>query len=60
MCDVNSPRMPGPNGEGDDEARDNQGPLHRACEWGLEPVVQCLVEHQADVNAKVGRNVSLL
>ncbi|XP_072043178.1 rabankyrin-5-like [Amphiura filiformis] len=52
MCDVNTPRMPGPNGEGGEEAHDGQGPLHRACEWGLEQVVQCLVEHQADVNAK--------
>eukprot|EP00057_Strongylocentrotus_purpuratus_P000774 XP_001183012.1 PREDICTED: rabankyrin-5 [Strongylocentrotus purpuratus] len=52
MCDVNSSRRPGPNGEGPDEAFDGQGPLHHACEWGLEQVVQCLIEHQADINAK--------
>ncbi|XP_054749515.2 rabankyrin-5-like [Lytechinus pictus] len=52
MCDVNSPRRPGPNGEGPDEAFDGQGPLHHASEWGLEQVVQCLIEHQADINAK--------
>ncbi|XP_038074756.1 rabankyrin-5-like isoform X2 [Patiria miniata] len=52
MCDVNSPRRPGPHGEGGMEAKDGQGPLHRACEWGQELVVQCLVEQQADVNAK--------
>ncbi|XP_072163422.1 rabankyrin-5-like [Diadema setosum] len=52
MCDVNSPRRPGPNGEGPDEAFDGQGPLHHACEWGQEEVVQCLIEHQADINAK--------
>ena len=53
MCDVNSPRRPGPHGEGGMESKDGQGPLHRACEWGQELVVQCLVEQQADVNAKV-------
>ncbi|XP_033627890.1 rabankyrin-5-like [Asterias rubens] len=52
MCDVNSPRRPGPHGEGGMESKDGQGPLHRACEWGQELVVQCLVEQQADVNAK--------
>lgn len=52
-CDVNSPRQPGPNGEGDEEARDGQSPLHLAGCWGLEEVVQCLLEFGANVNAQV-------
>ncbi|KAM4547489.1 rabankyrin-5-like [Fundulus diaphanus] len=51
-CDVNSPRRPGPNGEGDEEARDGQSPLHLASSWGLEDVVQCLLEFGANVNAQ--------
>ncbi|KAJ8412357.1 hypothetical protein AAFF_G00126930 [Aldrovandia affinis] len=51
-CDVNSPRRPGPNGEGDEEARDGQTPLHLAGSWGLEEVVQCLLEFGANVNAQ--------
>ena len=52
-CDVNSPRQPGPNGEGDEEARDGQSPLHLAASWGLEDVGQCLLEFGANVNAQV-------
>ena len=52
-CDVNSPRQPGPNGEGDEEARDGQTPLHLASIWGLEEVVQCLLEFGANVNTQV-------
>lgn len=52
-CDVNSSRRPGPNGEGDEEARDGQSPLHLASSWGLEEVVQCLLEFGANVNAQV-------
>lgn len=52
-CDVNSPRRPGPNGEGDEEARDGQSPLHLAASWGLEEVAQCLLEFGANVNAQV-------
>lgn len=52
-CDVNSTRKPGPNGEGDEEARDGQTPLHLASSWGLEDVVQCLLEFGANVNAQV-------
>lgn len=52
-CDVNSPRRPGANGEGDEEARDGQSPLHLASCWGLEEVVQCLLEFGANVNAQV-------
>lgn len=51
-CHLNSPRRPGPNGEGGEEARDGQSPLHLACSWGLELTVQCLMEHNADVNAQ--------
>uniref|UniRef100_A0A6Q2ZNT0 FYVE-type domain-containing protein n=1 Tax=Esox lucius TaxID=8010 RepID=A0A6Q2ZNT0_ESOLU len=51
-CDVNSPRRPGPNGEGDEEARDGQSPLHLAASWGLEEVVQCLLEFGANVNTQ--------
>ncbi|XP_078535807.1 rabankyrin-5 isoform X1 [Lissotriton helveticus] len=51
-CDVNSSRKPGPNGEGEEEARDGQTPLHLAASWGLEEVVQCLLEFGADVNAQ--------
>ena len=29
-------------------------PLHMACERGLQSIVECLVEHHANVNAKVG------
>ncbi|KRT81401.1 Ankyrin repeat-containing protein, partial [Oryctes borbonicus] len=42
-CDLDSPRMPGSNGEGGDEAKEKASPLHLCCQWGLEPVVQTLV-----------------
>ncbi|MBN3311601.1 ANFY1 protein, partial [Atractosteus spatula] len=51
-CDVNSPRRPGTNGEGEEEARDGQTPLHLAAGWGLEDVVQCLLEFGANVNTQ--------
>ncbi|KAG2459630.1 ANFY1 protein, partial [Polypterus senegalus] len=51
-CDLNSPRRPGPNGEGDEEAHDGQTPLHLAASWGLEEVVQCLLEFGANVNTQ--------
>lgn len=54
-CDVNSPRQPGANGEGEEEARDGQTPLHLAASWGLEETVQCLLEFGANVNAQVWR-----
>lgn len=50
---MNSPRKPGPNGEGEEEARDGQTPLHLAASWGLEETVQCLLEFGANVNAQV-------
>lgn len=52
-CDVNSPRQPGASGEGEEEARDGQTPLHLAASWGLEETVQCLLEFGANVNAQV-------
>uniref|UniRef100_A0A8C4SLQ6 Ankyrin repeat and FYVE domain containing 1 n=1 Tax=Erpetoichthys calabaricus TaxID=27687 RepID=A0A8C4SLQ6_ERPCA len=51
-CDLNSPRRLGPNGEGDEEAHDGQTPLHLAASWGLEEVVQCLLEFGANVNTQ--------
>lgn len=51
--DVNSPRRPGTNGEGGEEARDGQSPLHLASCWGLDEVVQCLLEFGANVNVQV-------
>jgi len=33
--------------------RENHTPLHLSAAWGLEKTVQCLMEHNADVNAKV-------
>lgn len=44
--------MPGPNGEGGDEAKEKASPLHLCCQWGLEPVVQTLVEHGANINSR--------
>ncbi|KAJ8913699.1 hypothetical protein NQ315_007416 [Exocentrus adspersus] len=55
-CDLDSPRMPGPNGEGGDESKDRQSPLHLCCQWGLEPVVRTLVEHRANVNSRDAEN----
>lgn len=55
-CDLDSPRMLGPNGEGGDEARDGASPLHLCCQWGLESVVQTLVEHGANVNSRDSEN----
>ena len=34
--------------------RDGQSPLHLSCSWGLELIVQALMEHNAEVNAQVG------
>lgn len=51
-CDLDSPRMPGSNGEGGDEANDGASPLHLCCQWGLDAVVQTLVEHGAIVNSR--------
>lgn len=47
-ADINSPSRPGKDGG------QFSPPLHMACESGMQEVVQCLVDHNADVNAKVG------
>lgn len=52
-CDMDSPRRPSPEGKGEEEAFDGQSALHLACAWGLEQVVQTLIEHGADVNLQV-------
>lgn len=51
-CDLNAARKPGLNGGGGDLARDECTPLHLCCQWGLEQVVQTLIEHGANVNAR--------
>ena len=51
-CDLNSPRRPGPNGSGGEEARDLATPLHLCSQWGIEEVVETLLEHGAAINAK--------
>lgn len=43
-----SPMSPTGKGEGQFSS-----PLHMACERGLHEVVRCLLEHKADVNARV-------
>ena len=52
-CDLDSPRRPGVNGTGGDEARDLATPLHLCCQWGIDHVVETLLEHGASINAKV-------
>lgn len=39
-CDLESPRLAGPEGEGGDEVKDKHTPLHLCCTWGLEPVAR--------------------
>lgn len=50
---MDSPRRPSPEGKGEEEAFDGQSALHLSCAWGLEQVVQTLIEHGADVNLQV-------
>ena len=52
-CDLNAPRKIGPDGRGGEEAHDLASPLHLCCQWGLQEVVQSLLEHGANKNAKV-------
>ena len=57
-ADVNSPSRPGAGDESSGRGLMKgvfSPPLHMACERGLQEVVQCLVEHHADVNAKVSQ-----
>ncbi|XP_077288215.1 rabankyrin-5 [Arctopsyche grandis] len=51
-CDVESPRRIGPSGQGADMVSDQQTPLHLCCAWGLMNVIQTLIEHGANVNAR--------
>lgn len=52
-CDLNASRKLGPDGQGGEVANDMASPIHLCCQWGLEEVVQALMEHGAEVNAKV-------
>ena len=52
-CDLDSPRKPGPKGE-QTPVIDGQTPLHLASSWGLERVVQTLLEFNAQINIQVG------
>jgi len=51
-CDLDTPRKSGPGGEGGDEARDGQTPLHLTSQWGLDGALTCLIEHGADLNCQ--------
>lgn len=51
-CDINSHRRPGLNGETPDEAKDKMSPLHLACTWGQEKIVQILVEFKCQINSQ--------
>ncbi|KAF5296308.1 hypothetical protein FQA39_LY12525 [Lamprigera yunnana] len=51
-CDLDSPRMQSPSGEGGDEAKDKASPLHLCCQWGLGAVVRALIEHEANINCQ--------
>lgn len=59
-CDINSPRKPGPGGRGGEESKDQSSPLHLCCHWGLQSVVQTLLEHGANVNAWVNKILCLI
>ncbi|XP_037823692.1 rabankyrin-5-like [Lucilia sericata] len=56
QCDLDSPRQPGANGEGGDEAKDKASPLHLCAQWGLTKVLQTLIDHGANVNALDAEN----
>lgn len=49
-CDLDTPRQPGQNGEGGDEAKDKATPLHLCAQWGLLKVLEDLIDHGANVN----------
>ncbi|XP_037922390.1 rabankyrin-5 [Hermetia illucens] len=50
-CDLDSPRQPGPNGQGAEEAKEKASPLHLCCQWGLIKTLQTLIDHGANVNS---------
>ncbi|XP_058978821.1 rabankyrin-5 [Musca domestica] len=56
QCDLDSPRQPGPKGEGGDEATDKASPLHLCAQWGLVKVLQNLIDHGANVNSLDAEN----
>lgn len=60
QCDLDSPRQPGQQGEGGDEAKDKASPLHLCAQWGLVKVLQNLIDHGANVNALDAENKSPL
>lgn len=51
QCDIDSPRQPGPKGQGGDEANSKASPLHVCCHWGLTKILQALIDHGANINA---------
>merc|ERR1719419_1116169 len=51
-ADINSPRRPGPQGQGGEEAHDLATPLHLCCQYGLAQVSETLLEHGAGLNAR--------
>ena len=48
-----SARKPGLDGQGGPESWDGLTPLHLSCGSGQDQIVQCLIEHNADINAQV-------
>ncbi|XP_043064447.1 rabankyrin-5 isoform X2 [Drosophila ficusphila] len=60
QCDLDSARQPGPNGEGVDVALGKASPLHLCCQWGLNKVLQTLIDHGANVNVLDAENKSPL
>ena len=48
-----SARKPGADGEGGVESWDGLTPLHLSCANSQDKIVQCLIEHNADINAQV-------
>lgn len=59
-CDLDTPRQPGTNGEGGDEAKDKATPLHLCAQWGLLKVIEDLIDHGANVNLVDVSNKSAL
>ncbi|XP_025829118.1 rabankyrin-5, partial [Agrilus planipennis] len=51
-CDLDSPQLPGPNGAGAEIAKEKASPLHMCCQWGLQTVIQALIEHGANIDSR--------